>query len=81
MVRPFNYQTSIRLVKKCFGSPLFTETKMTFAQELEQLQEEDIDGDDEEGPKVDMNWNLATYLPEAGACQKNFFTVIVGELL
>ncbi len=54
---------------------------MTFAQELEQLQEEDIDGDDEEGPKVDMNWNLATYLPEAGACQKNFFTVIVGELL
>jgi hypothetical protein len=25
-----------------------------------------------------MNWNLATYLPEAGACQKNFYTVIVG---
>ena len=28
-----------------------------------------------------MNWNLATYLPEAGACQKNFFTVIVGEYI
>ena len=57
-------------------------------QELEQLDDADIDGvnndnDDEEaeGPKVDMNWNLATYLPEAGACQKNFFTVIVGENL
>ena len=28
-----------------------------------------------------MNWNLATYLPEAGACQKNFYTVVVGELV
>ena len=27
-----------------------------------------------------MNWNLATYLPEEGACQKNFSTVIAGYI-
>ena len=38
--------------------------------------EEDID----EGPEIEMNWNLATYLPEGGAIQKNFNTVIAGYI-
>ncbi len=28
-----------------------------------------------------MNWNLASYLPEAGACQKNFATVVAGKFV
>lgn len=40
--------------------------------------DEDDDGDDE-SPDIDMNWNLATFLQESGACQKNFYTVVVGK--
>lgn len=36
--------------------------------------------DDDEGPEIEMNWNLVTYLPEVGACQKNFNTVIAGYI-
>ena len=38
------------------------------------------DDDDDESPDIDMHWNLASYLPEAGACRKNLYTVIIGEL-
>ena len=41
----------------------------------------DQDEDDlDEGPEIEMNWNLATYLPEGGAIQKNFNTVIAGYI-
>ena len=36
--------------------------------------------EEDEAPDVEMQWNLATYLPIAGACQKNFNTVIVGYI-
>ena len=39
-------------------------------------EEDEID----EGPEIEMNWNLATYLPESGAIQKNFNTVIAGYI-
>ena len=35
--------------------------------------------EDEDGPEIEMNWNLAKYLPESGACQKNFNTVVAGK--
>ncbi len=38
------------------------------------------DDDDNSSPEMDMNWNLASYLPEEGACQKNFNTVIAGAV-
>ncbi len=45
------------------------------------LEDEDEDEQDEDdGPEIEMNWNLATYLPEAGACQKNFNTVVAGYI-
>ena len=40
----------------------------------------DQEEDDDEGPEIEMNWNLANYLPEAGACQKNFNTVVAGKI-
>jgi len=41
----------------------------------------DQDEDDlDEGPEIEMNWNLATYLPEGGAIQKNFNTVVAGYI-
>ena len=46
-------------------------------------EEEDRDEDEEdedEGPEIEMQWNLASYLPEAGACQKNFSTVVAGYI-
>ena len=39
------------------------------------------DEDDDDGPDIEMNWNLASYLPEEGACQKNFNTVIAGYVM
>ena len=39
----------------------------------------DQEEDDEDGPEIEMNWNLAKYLPESGACQKNFNTVVAGK--
>merc|ERR1712048_385256 len=41
--------------------------------------EDEEDGEDE-GPEIEMNWNLATYLPEDGAIQKNFNTVVAGYI-
>ncbi len=41
-------------------------------------QEEEEEED--EGPDLEMNWNLASYLPVAGACQKNFATVVAGYI-
>ena len=41
---------------------------------------DDIDDEEDDAPEIEMNWNLATYLPEAGACQKNFNTVIAGYI-
>ena len=41
--------------------------------------DDDADEDDDESPDIDMHWNLASYLPEAGACRKNLYTVIIGE--
>ena len=42
---------------------------------------EELENDDEDdAPDVEMHWNLANYLPVAGACQKNFNTVIVGYI-
>ena len=44
-----------------------------------EIEIADDDEDDYDGsPEIEMNWNLATYLPEEGACQKNFNTVIAG---
>ena len=40
----------------------------------------DQEEDEDEGPEIEMNWNLATYLPEGGAIQKNFNTVIAGYI-
>ena len=45
---------------------------------------DDDDGDDDDeddGPDIEMNWNLASYLPEEGACQKNFNTVVAGYVM
>jgi DNA polymerase epsilon subunit 1 len=42
---------------------------------------EEADGeldDADDSPEMEMNWNLATYLPEEGACQRNFNTVVAG---
>ena len=44
------------------------------------LPNEEIDNDEDDAPDVEMHWNLASYLPIAGACQKNFNTVIVGYI-
>lgn len=40
----------------------------------------DQEEEEDEGPEIEMNWNMATYLPEAGAIQKNFNTVIAGYI-
>ena len=47
--------------------------------EEENLADDD-DEDEEERPELEMNRNLAAYLPEEGAIQKNFSTVVAGEL-
>ena len=44
--------------------------------ETENVEEEE----EEDGPEIEMQWNLASYLPEAGACQKNFSTVVAGYI-
>ncbi len=36
------------------------------------------DEEDTSAPELEMHWNLSKYLPEAGACQKNFHAVIAG---
>ena len=41
---------------------------------------ENIDDEEDDAPDVVMHWNLATYLPLDGACQRNFNTVIVGYI-
>ncbi|CAB4064926.1 POLE [Lepeophtheirus salmonis] len=43
----------------------------------EGFVEKDFNEDDDE-PELDMSWNIASYLPDAGACHKNFNTVIAG---
>merc|ERR1712029_225913 len=43
-------------------------------------KESDAEEEEEEGPEIEMQWNLASYLPEAGACQKNFSTVVAGYI-
>ena len=45
----------------------------------ENVVDDDDEADDDESPDIDMHWNLASYLPEAGACRKNLQTVIIGE--
>ena len=49
-------------------------------EEAVEAVKDDEDDDDDEGPEIEMQWNLATYLPEAGACQKNFSTVVAGYI-
>ena len=46
---------------------------------VEDSDNEEDDDDDDGSPEIEMNWNLSTYLPEEGACQKNFNTVIAGK--
>ena len=41
---------------------------------------ENVEEEEEDGPEIEMQWNLASYLPEAGACQKNFSTVVAGYI-
>ncbi|XP_014670833.1 PREDICTED: DNA polymerase epsilon catalytic subunit A-like [Priapulus caudatus] len=36
---------------------------------------------EEEGPEVEMNWNIANYLPEECACQTNYNIVIGGYIV
>ena len=31
-----------------------------------------VDEEDDDSPEVEMHWNLASFLPVEGACQKNF---------
>ena len=45
--------------------------------ETENIEEEE---EEDDGPEIEMQWNLASYLPEAGACQKNFSTVVAGYI-
>ena len=47
----------------------------------EEVEEDEEDEEEDESPEVDMSWNLASYLPEECACQKNFNTVIAGKFL
>ena len=49
-------------------------------EDNEREMDDDDDDDDEDGIEIEMNWNLASYLPESGACQKNFSTVIAGYI-
>ena len=49
-------------------------------EEREKENDGEETEDEDDSPEVEMHWNLASYLPEAGACQKNFNTVIVGYL-
>ncbi|XP_059098833.1 DNA polymerase epsilon catalytic subunit A-like [Tigriopus californicus] len=48
------------------------------SEEGTEFSENDEDSSDE--PEIEMNWNMATYLPEEGACQNNFNTVIAGYI-
>lgn len=36
--------------------------------------------DEDDSPEIQMNWNLAKFLPEEGAIQKNFNTVVAGKI-
>ena len=48
--------------------------------DAEQAEEEDLNQSNDNEPDIEMNWNLAHYLPEAGACQTNFtVSFIVGS--
>ena len=51
----------------------------TLEDGMDYIDEEEEEEEDE-GPEIEMNWNLATYLPEEGAIQKNFNTVIAGYI-
>ena len=50
-------------------------------EEGTEFSDGDDDDDEDDGPDIEMNWNLASYLPEEGACQKNFNTVIAGYVM
>ncbi|XP_059166217.1 DNA polymerase epsilon catalytic subunit A-like [Physella acuta] len=47
----------------------------------ESSEQEKDDEDDEIEARTDMHWNIATFLPEAGACQTNFNMLIAGYIL
>ena len=56
-------------------------SKKTLEDGMDYIDEDDEDDEEEEeGPEIEMNWNLASYLPEEGAIQKNFNTVIAGYI-
>jgi DNA polymerase epsilon subunit 1 len=50
-------------------------------EEQKQQETEFSDDEDDSAPEIEMNWNLSTYLPEEGACQKNFNTVVAGYVM
>ncbi|XP_055866677.1 DNA polymerase epsilon catalytic subunit A-like isoform X1 [Biomphalaria glabrata] len=57
-----------------------TESKeATESQEDESDEEKDEDEDIQS--RTDMHWNIASFLPESGACQTNFNMLIAGYIL
>ncbi|GFN92310.1 DNA polymerase epsilon catalytic subunit a [Plakobranchus ocellatus] len=49
-------------------------------EEEQDLSQQDSEESDIEG-RTDMHWNIAMFLPEAGACQTNFNMLIAGYIL
>jgi DNA polymerase epsilon subunit 1 len=75
-----NMQTPTRRVSKSRKNDTLTQDSMDEEIEENDAQAEFGNDDDDEAPDVEMHWNLASYLPIDGACQKNFNTVIVGYI-
>ena len=69
---PFEFKHPVLL------SIIHLNLKMYFFKGMDYVDQDEDDLD--EGPEIEMNWNLATYLPEGGAIQKNFNTVIAGYI-
>ena len=53
-----------------------TENKASLEDGMDYIDDEEED----DTPEIEMNWNMANYLPEGGAIQKNFNTVIAGYI-
>lgn len=69
-------ETSGTPVKK--KTPNGDESEEEDDKDEEGTEFSDDDDDNSDEPEIEMNWNMATYLPEEGACQNNFNTVIAG---
>ncbi|KAH9489960.1 hypothetical protein Btru_036333 [Bulinus truncatus] len=61
-----------------FGKTSTKEPKESQGDESDEGQDEE---EDDIESRTDMHWNIATFLPEAGACQTNFNMLIAGYIL